>query len=52
MSVTGPLRPGVYQAIHDISIANELGTFAASANLQRPLSDKVTVIQGLLSLSR
>ena len=40
----------VYQAIHDISIANELGTFPTSGDPKRPLSQKLTVIRGLAAL--
>jgi hypothetical protein len=48
-SVAGPQRAGTYQAIHDISIANELGTLASAAE-PRPLTPNATVISGLASL--
>jgi hypothetical protein len=50
LEAAGALRPGVYQAIHDISIANELGTFPTSGDPKRPLSQKLTVIRGLAAL--
>jgi len=50
LETVGPLRPGVYQAIHDISIANELGTFPTSDDPGRPLSQKLAVIRGLKAL--
>jgi hypothetical protein len=51
LEAAGSLRPGTYQAIHDISIANELGTFPTSGDPGRALSQKLTVIRGLGSIS-